>query len=93
MIITNLFAKWSKFIKKSRPVNKINQTALIFQTVKHYSKSIDDLCCLRAALSLAIRFSTEGFIKAVRFLNSLNTPERSYFFLKRFKALSMFSLP
>jgi hypothetical protein len=44
------------------------------------------------ALIFFIRFFTEGFVKYARFLNSFKTPDRSYFFLKRFSARSMDSL-
>ena len=43
----------------------------------------------RMAFRRFIRFLTEGFVKYARFLNSFSTPERSYFFLKRFIARSM----
>jgi len=41
------------------------------------------------AFTFFMRFLTEGFVKNVRFLNSFNTPDRSYFFLNRFKARSI----
>ena len=39
----------------------------------------------------SIRFSIEGFVKKVLFLNSFRTPDRSYFFLNLLRALSIFS--
>jgi len=41
------------------------------------------------AFSFFMRFFTDGLLKYARFLNSFNTPERSYFFLKRLIARSM----
>jgi hypothetical protein len=43
----------------------------------------------RTAFTLFMRFFTDGFVKYARRLNSFNTPERSYFFLKRLMARSM----
>ncbi len=54
-----------------------------------YASSIIARCMRRTAFARFIRFFTEGFEKNVRFLNSFNTPERSYFFLKRRIARSM----
>ena len=50
---------------------------------------ISTRCARRRAFNFSIRFFTEGFTKNVRFLNSLRTPDLSYFFLKLLKALSM----
>lgn len=46
-------------------------------------------CARRMAFDFFIRFSVDGLVKYVRFLNSFKTPERSYFFLKRRMALSI----
>ncbi len=56
------------------------------------ASSIMARCARRMALTFFIRRLTEGFVKNVRFLNSFNTPERSYFFLNRRIALSIGSL-
>ncbi len=56
-----------------------------------YPNSIKSRCALRTALFFFIRFSTEGFVKYARRFTSFKTPERSYFFLKRRSARSMFS--
>jgi hypothetical protein len=43
----------------------------------------------RMAFTRFILLRTDGFVKYVRFLNSLRIPDRSYFFLKRLSALSI----
>jgi hypothetical protein len=55
----------------------------------HMASSIIARCARRMALTFFIRLFTDGFVKNVRFLNSFNTPDRSYFFLNRRIARSM----
>lgn len=53
--------------------------------------SFDIRYCRLDALILCILFSIEGFVNEVLRLYSRKIPDLSYFFLNRFKALSIFS--
>jgi hypothetical protein len=67
----------------------INEVIHLGKKEKGYSTSSAVRLARRIAFCFFIRFLMEGFVKKVLFLNSFNTPERSYFFLNRFIARSI----
>jgi len=63
---------------------KTHHESIMMGFLLHLS-SASARCERRMAFTFFIRFFTDGLVKNVRFLNSFNTPDRSYFFLNVLK--------